>query len=109
MIDPQMIAFPDQEIEEEVDADQEEALAPTCRVFIHNDSVTPYDFVVVILQRVFELKPLVAEHVTFLAHTAGIAYVTTLPCPEAHRRVGKAHFAASLEGFPLTFSVEPEE
>lgn len=109
MIDPHMIAFPDQELEKEVAADQEETLEAMCRVFIHNDDVTPYEFVVIILQRVFELKPLVAEHVTYVAHTAGIAYVTTLPCAEAHRRVGKAHFAATLEGYPLTFSVEPEE
>ncbi len=87
----------------------EEALEPDCRIFIHNDDVTPFDFVIVILQRIFQLKPLAAEHVAFIAHTSGLAYVMTLPCPEAHKRVGKAHFAASLEGYPLLFTVEPEE
>lgn len=97
------------ETERELDTRQDEALEPNCRVFIHNDDVTPYEFVVIVLQKIFELKPLEAEHVTFVAHTNGIAYVTTLPCSEANKRVGKAHFAASLEGYPLTFTVEPEE
>lgn len=78
------------------------------KIFIHNDDVTPYDFVIIILQRIFELNPLESEHVTFIAHHTGIAYVSTLPRPEAQKRVGKAHFAASLEGYPLTFTMEPE-
>jgi ATP-dependent Clp protease adaptor protein ClpS len=90
------------------DTDQEEALEPPYKVFIHNDDVTPYDFVIVVLQRFFELDAFQAEVVTFAAHSQGIAYVTTLPRPEAVTRVGKAHFAASLEGYPLTFTIEPE-
>jgi ATP-dependent Clp protease adapter protein ClpS len=44
----------------------------------------------------------------FTAHYNGLAYVTTLPLNEAQKRVSKAHFAAQLEGYPLTFSIEPE-
>lgn len=90
------------------ETDQIEELEPLYKVFIHNDDVTPFDFVISILERIFELDAVTAEVVTFTAHTAGIAYVTTLPKTEAQRRVGKAHFAASLEGFPLTFTIEPE-
>ncbi|MEW5988100.1 MAG: ATP-dependent Clp protease adaptor ClpS [Chloroflexota bacterium] len=75
---------------------------------VHNDDVTPYDFVILILLNVFQLPHLMAEHVTWTAHTWGMAYVASLPLPEAKRRVGKAHFAAGLEGFPLHFSIEPE-
>jgi ATP-dependent Clp protease adaptor protein ClpS len=98
------------DIEQDTDifTEESESLEPPWRVFVHNDDVTPYDFVLVILQRIFELNPLVAEHVTYVAHTSGIAYVTTLPKSEAEKRVGKAHFAASLEGYPLTFTIEPE-
>ena len=92
----------------EEDVEQEEALEPPFRVLIHNDDVTPYDFVVIILQRVFQLTAMEAEHVTYVAHNRGIAYVVTLPLKEAQRRVGKAHFAASLEGYPLMFTIEPE-
>lgn len=99
----------EEDTELDLDTHLEEALEPNCRVFIHNDDVTPFDFVIIILQRIFQLKPLAAEHVAFIAHTDGLAYVTTLACPEAYKRVGKAHFAASLEGYPLLFTVEPEE
>ncbi len=90
------------------DTEQEDALEPLYRVIIHNDDVTPYDFVILILQKIFQLKPLEAEHVTFVAHTSGQAHVATLPLSDARKKVGKAHFAASLEGYPLTFTIEPE-
>ncbi len=96
------------ELERELERHLEDALEPNCRVMIHNDEVTPFDFVIAILQRIFMLDFVEAEQVTFLAHTAGVAYVTTLPCTEAKSRVGKAHFAASLEGYPLLFTVESE-
>lgn len=90
------------------DTEQLEAIEPPVRVFIHNDDVTPYDFVVIALQRFFDLTPLEAEHVTYIAHISGVAYVATLPKNEAEKRVGRAHFAAGLEGYPLTFTIEPE-
>ncbi len=104
---PNPLTAPDIEKEEEVE--QEPAEEPPYRVLIHNDDVTPYDFVVAILIRVFELTPVIAEHITYLAHNNGLALVVVLPKSEAERRVGKAHFAARLEGFPLTFTMEPEE
>jgi ATP-dependent Clp protease adaptor protein ClpS len=90
------------------DLEKEEALEPLFRVLIHNDEVTPYDFVILVLQKFFQLTPLEAEHVTFVAHMSGMAYVVTLPLTEAQKRVGRAHFAAGLEGYPLLFTIEPE-
>jgi ATP-dependent Clp protease adaptor protein ClpS len=66
------------------------------------------EFVVMILQRIFGLTSAESEHVMFTAHYTGLAYVTSLPLNEAKSRVGKAHFAAQLEGYPLTFTIEPE-
>ena len=99
----------EKETEQELDKNLEDELEPNCRVFIHNDDVTPFDFVIVILQRIFQLASMEAEQVAYVAHSTGMAYVTTLRCPEAYKRVGKAHFAASLEGYPLMFSVEVEQ
>lgn len=90
------------------DTEQLQAIEPPVKVFIHNDDVTPYDFVVVVLQRFFDLNLIAAERVTFIAHTAGFAHVATLPQSEAEKRVGQAHFAAGLEGYPLQFTIEPE-
>ncbi|HEX6385114.1 MAG TPA: ATP-dependent Clp protease adaptor ClpS [Anaerolineae bacterium] len=98
----------EQDTEQDVEAGVFEDLEPRYKVFIHNDDVTPMDFVVLVLQKIFELNSLEAEHVMLTAHITGMAYVTTLPLTEAQKRVGKAHFAASLEGYPLMFTIEPE-
>jgi ATP-dependent Clp protease adaptor protein ClpS len=86
----------------------ETALEPLYRVIIHNDDVTPMDFVVSILERIFFIAAPDAVEIMYTAHTSGAAYVQTLPLKEAQSRVGKAHFAAGLEGYPLHFSIEPE-
>ena len=104
MLSPEIWIEPD--IEEETE--EIEGFENLWRVIIHNDSVTPYLFVIDILLRIFGLDRPKAELVTWTAHTTGIAYVTSLPQKEAERRVGRAHFAASLEGYPLTFTLEPE-
>ncbi|PWH17098.1 MAG: Clp protease ClpS [Anaerolineae bacterium] len=83
-------------------------LEPLYRVVIHNDDVTPMDFVVYILERIFFLAEPDAMTVMLTAHYEGQAYVQTLPKQEAQTRVNKAHFAAGLEGYPLHFSIEPE-
>ncbi|MCL4868336.1 MAG: ATP-dependent Clp protease adaptor ClpS [Anaerolineae bacterium] len=97
-------------VEPEIDreTEEEQTWESLWRVIIHNDNITPYAFVIDILLRIFGLDNPKAELVTWTAHTTGIAYVTSLPKKEAERRVGKAHFAASLEGYPLTFTIEPE-
>ncbi|MDX1664237.1 MAG: ATP-dependent Clp protease adaptor ClpS [Candidatus Promineifilaceae bacterium] len=100
---------PDVEKEEALEEDQQADKEPPYKVLIHNDDVTPYDFVIAILIRIFQLTPIIAEHITYLAHTKGMALVQVLPKPEAEKRVGRAHFAARLEGFPLTFTLEPDE
>lgn len=86
----------------------EEELARPYRVIIHNDNVTTFDFVIAVLVTIFELSFGRAERVAFEAHTRGQAYVTTLPLAEAKSRVFKAQYAARQQGFPLTFTIEPE-
>ena len=78
------------------------------RVIIHNDNVTTFDFVIAVLVTIFELSFGRAEHIAYEAHTNGQAYVTTLPLEEAKSRVFKAQYAARQQGFPLTFTIEPE-
>ena len=79
------------------------------RVLVHNDDVTPMDFVLDILGSIFNVPPAQAEFIMLTAHFKGLALVAILPQSEAQRKVGKAHFAASLEGYPLTFTIEPVE
>lgn len=92
-----------------IDEMQDETeLEPLYRILIHNDHVTPMDFVVHILKTVFYLPNERALDVMMTAHISGIAYVQTIPKSEAEKRINKAHFAAGLEGYPLHFSMEPE-
>lgn len=88
--------------------EEETELEPLYRVIIHNDDVTPMDFVVQILKTIFYLSNPKAAEIMLTAHYYGTAYVQTLPKSEAERRINKAHFAAGLEGYPLHFSIEPE-
>ena len=97
---------PEIQIIEETEAELE--LEPLFRILIHNDHVTPMDFVVQTLKTVFYLANDRALEIMMTAHITGIAYVQTVAKSEAEKRIQKAHFAASLEGYPLTFSIEPE-
>jgi ATP-dependent Clp protease adaptor protein ClpS len=92
----------------EINEETETALEPLYRVIIHNDDVTPMDFVVHVLTTIFVLSQPDAMEVMLIAHYKGAAYVQTLPKTEAEKRINKAHFAAGLEGYPLHFSMEPE-
>jgi ATP-dependent Clp protease adaptor protein ClpS len=83
-------------------------LGPLFRVIIHNDDVTPMDFVVHILARIFAINGVAAVQIMYTAHHHGSAYVQSLPKQEAQRRIGQAHFAASLKGYPLQLTMEPE-
>lgn len=99
---PDLEPFIEEETEEDV------AEEPRYRVLIHNDDVTPMDFVVHVLRRIFELSAPEALDVMYTAHYSGIALVQVLPKSEAEKRIAKAQFAAGLEGYPLKFTMEPE-
>lgn len=106
LLAPGILITPD--IEEDTDTDEEVIEEPPYRVLIHNDDITPMDFVVQILTGIFQLSNFAATQVMLRAHYSGIAHVQTLPKSEAQKRIGKAQFAAGLEGYPLKFSMEPE-
>ncbi len=101
---PEIVVAPDiEEQTEEVPVEE-----PLYRVLIHNDDVTPMDFVVMVLEKIFLVTRPNAMSIMLIAHYTGMAYVQTLPKSEAQKRIGKAQFAAGLEGYPLKFSMEPE-
>lgn len=90
------------------DVEEETELEPLYRVLIHNDHVTPMDFVVHILKTIFYLPSEKALHIMMIAHIKGMEYVQTLPKSEAEKRIVKAHAEANWAGYPLHFSMEPE-
>lgn len=92
----------------EITEETETELEPLYRVIIHNDDVTPMDFVVHVLKTIFFLSNPKAAEIMLSAHIYGNAYVQTVSKSEAEKRINKAHFAAGVEGYPLHFSMEPE-
>ncbi len=95
-------------IQPDIETEEETSEGPLFRVIIHNDDVTPMEFVINILVNIFLLDSLHALQVMYTAHYQGHAYVQTLPKPEAERRVGMAHISARLNKYPLQFTIEPE-
>ena len=87
----------------------EEELERPYRVIIENDDVTPMDFVVLVLEMVFELNATQAQDVMLRAHTNGRAHVVTLPFEDARQRVYTAQSLARQFGYPLSFYLEPDE
>ncbi len=85
-----------------------EEVEPPYKVLIHNDDVTPMDFVVAVLRGSFELTLERAEAVMLTAHYTGGAVVGTYPKADAQRRIDTAHQLARLEGYPLKFTMESE-
>jgi len=92
----------------EIIEESETELEPLYRVIIHNDHVTPMDFVVDVLKSIFYLSNDKAADIMFTAHVYGSAYVQTLARTEAQKRIDKAHAEANNAGYPLHFSMEPE-
>jgi ATP-dependent Clp protease adaptor protein ClpS len=83
-------------------------LEPFYRVIIHNDHVTPMDFVIHVLKTIFYLSNDKAADIMFTAHIYGTAYVQTLAKSEAEKRINKAHLEANNAGYPLKFTMELE-
>ena len=98
------LILPEIEIIEDIETD----LEPLYRIIIHNDDVTPMDFVVEVLKQIFFLGNDRAAEIMLVAHIKGAAYVQFLPRMEAEKRIQKAHHAAGMAGYPLHFSSEPE-
>jgi ATP-dependent Clp protease adaptor protein ClpS len=74
-------------------------------VLIHNDDVTPFEYVIGILGALFLLSEEIAEHVAWTAHSKGSAVVVVRPRPEAEKLVLAACGRSQREGFPLTFTL----
>jgi len=83
--------------------------APRYRVLLHNDHVTPMDFVVAMLLRHFHKTEHEAHRLTWEAHTRKVSLIAVLPLEQAEFRVAQVHAIARPRKFPLTLTYEPEE
>ncbi|GMT42739.1 MAG: hypothetical protein IEMM0002_1150 [bacterium] len=80
---------------------------PMYRVILHNDEVTPMDFVVAALVRFFVSDEKKAEEIMMEAHEEGRATAAVMPFERAEFYVSRAQDYARINDYPLSFSIEP--
>ena len=78
-------------------------------VWVHNDDVTPADYVVRVLQEVFALGWWKANWIMMKAHATGDALVGVYPRAEAEAKVAATEHKARGDGWPLRLSVQEGE
>jgi ATP-dependent Clp protease adaptor protein ClpS len=81
---------------------------PLYRVLLHNDDLTPMDFVIEVLRSVFARPLASASRIMHEAHAKGVALVEVVPFERAELHVDQARSLARAREFPLSFSIEPE-
>jgi Uncharacterized conserved protein len=96
------------ELKEKSGAHTEEALSePTqYKILMHNDHYTTMDFVVHVLETVFNKPPAEAVQIMLNIHQKGVGLCGIYTEEIAETKVDTVHFLAKQQGFPLKCSME---
>lgn len=86
----------------------EVTLPRRCRVLMHNDDYTSMEFVVAMLEGVFNKPSAEAERIMLQVHQNGIGICGVYTAEVAETKVAVVHRHAREFGFPLKCSLEPE-
>lgn len=78
------------------------------RVLMHNDDYTTMDFVVAVLEEVFNKSYEDAMRIMLAIHTNGIGVCGVYTAEVAETKIAMVHRHAEEFGFPLRCSMEPE-
>ena len=79
------------------------------KVLIHNDDYTPMDFVVDIIQQVFQKTPEDAHAIMMHVHEYGVGIVGVYTYDIAKSKVNKVTTMAEKMNYPLLSSIEEED
>ena len=79
------------------------------KVILLNDDYTPREFVVQVLKAVFRTSEDQAYRIMMTGHQRGACVVATFTRDIAESKATEANDMGRQNGFPLTFSTEPEE
>ena len=81
---------------------------PLYKVLLHNDDFTPMEFVVSLLETVFQHSESEALAIMLHAHTTGMAVAGVYTFEIAEAKVEKVAGLAEEAGYPLLCTMEPE-
>ena len=84
----------------------EKKTPPLFKVLMHNDHYTTMEFVIEVLEGVFNKSTTEANRIMMNIHLKGIGICGIYPFEVAETKVDRVHTLASREGFPLRCSVE---
>lgn len=79
------------------------------KVMLLNDDFTPREFVVMVLKLEFGMSEDQAHRVMITAHQKGLCVVAVFTKDVAETKAGRATDLGRANGYPLMFTVEPEE
>jgi ATP-dependent Clp protease adaptor protein ClpS len=79
------------------------------KVILVNDDYTPREFVVTVLKAEFRMSEDQAYRVMMTAHRRGACVVAVFAKDIAETKATRATEAGRSNGYPLTFTTEPEE
>jgi ATP-dependent Clp protease adaptor protein ClpS len=79
---------------------------PLFKVLLHNDDYTTMEFVVHVLQSVFNLEEALATQIMLHVHRKGIGVAGVYPHEVAETKIEQVHALAREYEFPLRCSME---
>ena len=78
------------------------------KVILYNDDFTPMEFVVMLLERVFEKSPSAASQLMLQIHRTGQGVGGVFVLEVAETKVSTVHKLAEDRGYPLRAGIEEE-
>ncbi len=81
---------------------------PRFKVVLFNDDYTPMEFVVALLEQIFDKGPSEATQLMLKVHRSGAAVAGVYVLEVAETKLASVHRRAEDRGYPLRGGIEPE-